>query len=278
MAISPEIVESLKTLGLSEYQAKVYVALVGYGTASASEISTASKVPQNKVYSVLKELEEEGLVFVGGSGKGANVYRPNNPDFFIREMRIKYTNATGTARDFLLPLFERSSDQHKSRSIWVLRGTQTVYAKMVEMILGATEEVILATDTLYDLKVARVIEAMKSREKRLSKEGVDLTVKVITYAHGIDDKYEKDVLQELTDMKGAEVRLLEREGRLGIILLAIDRREVLQGSYAILAQEIGLGMVATWSDRQNFSELWHEFATYLWENSKPIESAFPMDD
>jgi sugar-specific transcriptional regulator TrmB len=154
MAISPEIVESLKTLGLSEYQAKVYVALVGYGTASASEISTASKVPQNKVYSVLKELEEDGLVFVGGSGKGANIYRPNNPDFFIREMRIKYNNATSTARDFLLPLFERSSDQHKSKSIWVLRGTQTVYAKMVEMILGATEEVILATDTLYDLKVA----------------------------------------------------------------------------------------------------------------------------
>ena len=270
MAISPEIVEALKALGLSEYQAKVYIALVGYGSASASEISMASKVPQNKVYSVLKELEEDGLVFVGGSGKGANIYRPNNPDFFIREMRIKYNNATGAARDFLIPLFERSSEQHQSKSIWVLRGTPTVYTKMVEMILNAkaNEEIILATDTLYDLKVARVVEAIRNRE---------IKVKIITYAHGIDDKYEKDVLRELIDMKEVEVKLLEREGRLGTIFL-VANGEVLQGTYAILSKEIGLGMVAMWSDNKNFSELWHEFATYLWENSKPIEKALPMGD
>ncbi len=268
MAISPEIVDALKVLGLSEYQAKVYIALIGYGSASASEISMASKVPQNKVYSVLKELEEEGLVFVGGSGKGANIYRPNNPDFFIREMRIKYNSATGSARDFLIPLFERSSEQHQSKSIWVLRGTPTVYAKMVEMILGATEEIILATDTLYDLKVARVVEAIKRHEK---------SVKIITYAHGIDDKYEKDVLRELVDMDKVEVRLIEREGRLGTIFLVVDG-EVLQGTYAILSQEIGLGMVATWSDNINFSELWHEFANYLWENSQPLEKALPTDE
>ncbi len=278
MAVSPEIVDSLKLLGLSEYQAKVYIALVGYGQASASEIYSASKVPQNKVYSVLKELEEQGLVFVGGSGKGANIYRPNNPDFFIREMSIKYNQATGIANDFLIPLYERSSEQHQSKSIWVLRGTSTVYTKLVEMILGATDEIILATDTLYDLKVARVLEAMKSREKRLSKEGIDLTVKVITYAHGIDDKYEKDVLSELTDMEGVEVRILEREGRLGTIFLVVDGEQILQGSYAILSQEIGLGMVSTWSDNLNFSKLWHDFASYLWENSQTIETAPPMGD
>jgi len=278
MPVSPEIVDSLKLLGLSEYQAKVYIALVGYGQASASEIYSASKVPQNKVYSVLKELEEQGLVFVGGSGKGANIYRPNNPDFFIREMSIKYNQATGIANDFLIPLYERSSEQHQSKSIWVLRGTSTVYTKLVEMILGATDEIILATDTLYDLKVARVLEAMKSREKRLSKEGIDLTVKVITYAHGIDDKYEKDVLSELTDMEGVEVRILEREGRLGTIFLVVDGEQILQGSYAILSQEIGLGMVSTWSDNLNFSKLWHDFASYLWENSQTIETAPPMGD
>jgi sugar-specific transcriptional regulator TrmB len=275
MAISQEIVDALKTLGLSEYQAKVYIAIIGYGSATASEISMASKVPQNKVYSVLKELEEQGLVFTGGEGKGANVYRPNNPDFFIREMSIKYGNATGAARDFLIPLFERSSEQHQSKSIWLLRGTSTVYAKLVEMILGAKEELILATDTLYDLKVARVVEAIKNRQKKLS----DLKVKVITYAHGIDDKYEKDVLQELTEMEGVEVKLLEREGRLGIIFLVVDGREILQGSYAILSQEIGLGMVATWSDNKNFSELWHEFAkNYLWEGARELETTLLMGE
>jgi hypothetical protein len=148
---------------------------------------------------------------------------------------------------------------------------------MVEMILGAREEVILATDTLYDLKVARVVEAIKNRKKRLKKdEGIDLNVKIITCAHGIDDKYEKDVLQELTDL--SEVRLLEREGRLGTIFLVVDGKETLQGSYAILSQEIGLGMVAMWSDNQNFSELFHEFANYLWEGARELETTLPMSE
>ena len=79
-------------------------------------------------------------------------------------------------------------------------------------------------------------------------------------------------------MEGVEVRVLEREGRLGTIFLVVDGEQILQGSYAILSKEIGLGMVSTWSDNRNFSKLWHEFASYLWENSHPIETVFPMGD
>jgi sugar-specific transcriptional regulator TrmB len=272
MAISPEIVEALKVLGLSEYQSKVYIALVGYGTATASEISLASKVPQNKVYSVIKELEEKGLVFSGGAGKGPNIYRPNPPDQFLNEMDIMHATATRTSRDFLIPLFERSSEQHQEKSIWLLRGTPTVYTKLVEMILGVNKEIILATDTLYDLKVARVVEAIQSRKKRLLREeGTDLKVKVMTTAQGIDDKYEKDVLEELSGV--ADIRIIELEGRrLGTIFLVVDEKEILQGTYTILSQEIGLGMVATWSDNKNFASLWKEFSDYLFEKSRPIET------
>ena len=49
-------------LGLSEYEAKVYVSLIERGAAKARTLSTMSGVPRTKVYSVLKKLVDIGLV------------------------------------------------------------------------------------------------------------------------------------------------------------------------------------------------------------------------
>jgi len=49
-------------LGLSEYEAKIYVSLVEAGQAKARTLSVLSGVPRTKVYSVLKKLIDLGLV------------------------------------------------------------------------------------------------------------------------------------------------------------------------------------------------------------------------
>src|SRR4051812_35920863 len=54
--------QSLRSLGLSEYQAKVTVAASSLGSATAKQIATTAKLPQNKVYEVLEQLEKEGII------------------------------------------------------------------------------------------------------------------------------------------------------------------------------------------------------------------------
>ncbi|MBI4394496.1 MAG: hypothetical protein HY556_11985 [Euryarchaeota archaeon] len=61
-APNPSKHDRLRQLGLTEYQAKTYVALLSLGSATASEIAGSSAVPQPKIYGVLKELETRGLV------------------------------------------------------------------------------------------------------------------------------------------------------------------------------------------------------------------------
>jgi sugar-specific transcriptional regulator TrmB len=51
-----------KELGFSEYESKVLAALVKLGSASAKEISIASRVPQNKLYSILEGFEKIGVL------------------------------------------------------------------------------------------------------------------------------------------------------------------------------------------------------------------------
>jgi len=54
------MIENLKKLGLSEYEAKVYVTLVGLGKATARE-NEASGVPRTRVYDVIEKLAFQGF-------------------------------------------------------------------------------------------------------------------------------------------------------------------------------------------------------------------------
>jgi len=59
LSIWPKIVEYT---GLSEYEAKVYLSLVGLGNSGARKLSLFCDVPRTKVYGTLKRLIDYGLV------------------------------------------------------------------------------------------------------------------------------------------------------------------------------------------------------------------------
>jgi sugar-specific transcriptional regulator TrmB len=53
---------SLRDLGLSEYEARAYRALLRTGPTTAKDLSRASEVPMGRVYDVLNSLEQHNLV------------------------------------------------------------------------------------------------------------------------------------------------------------------------------------------------------------------------
>jgi|GEM_PF-1243449 len=57
-----ERLKKLMDMGLTEYQARVYLALLKLGKTTAGEIPSESKVPRTRIYSTLKGLHEKGLV------------------------------------------------------------------------------------------------------------------------------------------------------------------------------------------------------------------------
>ena len=48
--------------GLTEYQSRVYLALLDLGKASASQIPPISRVPRTRIYATMSQLHEKGLV------------------------------------------------------------------------------------------------------------------------------------------------------------------------------------------------------------------------
>jgi HTH-type transcriptional regulator, sugar sensing transcriptional regulator len=56
-----ELIISLEEFGLSKYEAKAYLTMIGKGSLSASEIAYYSNLPRTKVYPTLKKLEKKKL-------------------------------------------------------------------------------------------------------------------------------------------------------------------------------------------------------------------------
>ena len=61
------LVECLKSLGMTKYEALVYIALLRVPSATASEIHESSSVPRASVYPVLDQLLDKDLVSVSQS-------------------------------------------------------------------------------------------------------------------------------------------------------------------------------------------------------------------
>lgn len=56
-----DLVGNLEEFGLSQYEARAYLTMIGKGSLSASEIAYYSHLPRTKIYLTLKKLEKKGL-------------------------------------------------------------------------------------------------------------------------------------------------------------------------------------------------------------------------
>jgi len=65
MLVKQELVSKIKDyFDLNIYETKVWLALLGKGTASAGEIASLSGVPRSRTYDVLESLEKKGFAIV----------------------------------------------------------------------------------------------------------------------------------------------------------------------------------------------------------------------
>lgn len=57
-----KIWNSLKYMGLTDYEIKTYLTLIKLVSATASQISDSSKVPRSRIYDILKTLNQKGFI------------------------------------------------------------------------------------------------------------------------------------------------------------------------------------------------------------------------
>lgn len=120
--VSNDQLNMLKELGLKEYQAKALAHLLELGETKAPELSDASGVPKARIYGVLEDLSDRGLIEIK-PGRPTK-YLPKSPDDIIqrvidnkkaeKEEKIKEIQSLkGEFESEFLPLYESSTEKSR---------------------------------------------------------------------------------------------------------------------------------------------------------------------
>lgn len=154
---------------MSEYGAKAYVALLELGTAEARDIARLAKIPIGKVYAVLDQLSEHGLV----------IALPETPkryvpvafgDFLDHKKRALRAAADDLdrQRDGLLDLFQvvGGTQVNDRGGITLFRGRRTFRERFTTLVEGAASEVLLVATRGLVAQETRVLSKWQTAKAR----------------------------------------------------------------------------------------------------------------
>lgn len=136
---SGELVETLERAGLSPYQADAYVTLLEYGSASATELASASSVPKPRIYDVVEELERRG--YAETYEAGSLHVRAHSPADVMEDLRSR-AGLFESAADEVEKRWEQPNLESNRASI--VRRFQTVYERASAFVDEAEHQVHLS--------------------------------------------------------------------------------------------------------------------------------------
>lgn len=133
-------IEGLKRLGLSTYEARVFIALQKLGSGPASDISDVAEVPRSQVYGAADGLEARGLVEIQQSTP--TIYRPVPLDQARRQL-LEELERTGTETFEYLDSVRNTQEQtERTESIWMIRGRETIDSRATNLAERAEDRIL----------------------------------------------------------------------------------------------------------------------------------------
>ncbi len=180
-----EAIEALETLGLSNYEAQVFVALQRLGSASAQAVSRHSEVPRSQVYGAADDLAERGLLEVVESSP--KTYRPVGLSTARQLLTERLERETDRAFETLEDL--RASDPSPTGGdVSTLRGRQPIDDRIASLIASAESVVVFVSPTARSLT-----DDIAAALRNAADSGVSATL--VTAESSLRDQFSDDSIE-----------------------------------------------------------------------------------
>jgi sugar-specific transcriptional regulator TrmB len=226
------LVDSLKRLGLTSYEAKCYVSLVGLGPSDPRKVAADASIPYPSAYEALRKLAADGWAEVVTDRPRR--YRARKP----ARVRAMVDARVGEAFEELERMYN-PRPAPEAELVYTIRGREKVLGKIYELVEGATESIVLVAPTvgLQDGRLLTLLEEAIAR-------GVEL--------RAVGDEEATGVLPP-----GAEIRT----GSLVAVDLLVDGKAALIS----LPDYSACG----WIDSPAVASHFSQFLELLWATSAP---------
>ncbi len=243
--------KALRALGLTEYGARAYTALVALGPSEATTIASAGPVPRTKVYAVLTDLIKRGWV-ASESGR-PRVYRAMSPSDCFDRARERIDSSLDAA----LPALEAKFADRSKRfagPMWMLDGAQMIADRARDMVKRARSEIFLAASFPLPGDGRELARALRDAVRR------NVRVRVIV------PDMEAPLAQPLITM-GVELRVMKVPPR----VMSIDTREALL-ALPVPRPDGGMDAKAMWVPAPEILEIIQFITGPLWSSATDNDS------
>jgi len=249
--VSKDVKKVLQELGLTDYESRVYLALLEKGVLTANQVSKHSGVPYSKVYDTLTSLEGKGWITVE-QGRPSRYY-PKAPLEALTTTKLQLEDKVKlwekTIADELEPLYQHREIREKP-DLWILRGEFNTLAKLKEVIEKTKNELMVAAPILHKTVTDMVTPILT----QLRNANIQIFFMV--------PKKAKDWnLQRISEV--AEVRVRDHMFGGGVIA---------DGKEAMLFLGEEKPTLVIWSNHLGLVQFAKEYFRYLWESSETIKS------
>jgi len=191
--IPASLVKSLNDLGLSNYEASVYAALVLYDNAEAKEIIDFLSISKPSVYEALDSLAEMGLA-VKRVSKPAR-YSPVSPEMAIDLLVGKHKKAAAAAFEILKKLEKEKVQTETEDALWTIYGDTNIEYKIRDLFRKAKRQISCMVGERY----LPAIEKAKIKE-------IPMRLLVIS-----DNPALQGELEKIFPGKNADIQIISRE-------------------------------------------------------------------
>ena len=264
-AIDNEEIRALQLLGLTHYEAKVYLGLVKNGPLGGSELAFLSHVPRTKLYGVLRHLERKGLVHLTPSTPGT--FTAVSPAFVLDAKAREIADQAASVLETVQKLAEEYALKANSgglelpteaNELWHIDGRKQIYDRVGHMLGRAVKSIS------YYATPAGLVRAYKAHADYLEKVGKrGVAVRVLAQTS-------KDV-HLVTEELGAVVEIRRTTKPLAANFVCIDGQElvVIENSPGDFDVDRGTDRAA-WTTNKLLVGLYENLFERVWESSSPL--------
>lgn len=208
-----DAIDSLERLGLSTYEAKVFVALQRLGVGTARDVAEITDVPRSQVYSTAESLGDRGLIDVQQSSPIR--YRPLSIEAARDQLRDRFERESNRAFEYIEEVRTEAATSEESEDIWTVTGRETIDTRVANAIRDAESEVLLGVKSKDGLT-----PAIEAGLREAAAEGVAVTV--ISRNAAVRERFD-----DAETVRSREPAIEEApDGRSGRILV-VDGRTIL---------------------------------------------------
>lgn len=181
--IPENVKESLRSIGLTDYEISIYLTLISKGPMDARELSDASGVPYSRIYNILTQLEKDKMWILKEDSRPSRYFAKSPDEALIIAKKQYNTNFDGHSNKIihtLTPIYQ-SHDTPIKIALYIHRGRDVCINKVLSLINLARTSIYLVS-TKYELLEVCYDDIKKARARGVT------DLRLLVEAEALEDK------------------------------------------------------------------------------------------